>query len=511
MQEVVGKGIRELRRLLDNKEVSAKEVLRAHQEQTRKHEKSIDAFVCFTDELADKQAAQVDERIAQGEKMPLLAGIPVAIKDNMCVSGYPTTCASKILEGFIPAYQSTAVARLFDAGAICIGKTNLDEFAMGSSTENSSLKKTRNPWNIDCVPGGSSGGSAAAVAGGFTTVSLGSDTGGSIRQPASFCGVVGIKPTYGLVSRFGLVAFASSLDQIGTFGRSVDDAAIALTAIAGHDRRDSTSLQYFTDDKGRNTRVKNGDVDFASGLISASPADLAGKLRIGIIKELIGEGINEDVRKLILDAAKIFEKLGATVEEVSIPQVKNALPVYYIICMAEASANLARFDGVRYGYRDKDAQDVLSMYLSTRQEGFGSEVKRRIMLGTYVLSSGYYDAYYKKAQQVRRLLKEEFDKIFANYDLVLSPTAPSVAFEFGEKTDDPVAMYLSDIASIPVNLAGLPGISVPCGFGAKNLPVGLQIVGNTLSDATILKAAYAFERSTEFHKSTSPVLSGLPA
>ena len=508
MQNLVGKGIKELHKLLETKQVSAKEILRAHQEHTKRHEKEAGAFVCFTDELADKQAEAIDEKVARGESLPPLAGIPVAVKDNMCVIGYPTTAGSQILKRFVPPYESTAVRRLFDAGAVCIGKTNLDEFAMGSSTENSSIQLTRNPWNLKHVPGGSSGGSSAAVAAGFTTIALGSDTGGSIRQPASFCGVVGIKPTYGLVSRFGLIAYASSLDQIGPFGRSVEDTALTLTAIAGHDRRDSTSLKYYLDENGNETKTANGSVDFAKDLTEHSPEQLIGKMRIGIIKELIGEGIDEDVRKQILDAAKTFEKLGAVVEEVSIPNAKHALAVYYILATAEASANLARFDGVRYGHRNQDAQDLLSMYFASRQEGFGSEVKRRIMLGTYVLSSGYYDAYYKKAQAVRRLLKEDFDKIFAKYDLVLSPTAPSVAFEFDEKTDDPLAMYLSDIASIPVNLAGLPAISVPCGFGNKDMPVGLQILGKPLADAKVLRAACAFEKATEFHNRQSALMNG---
>jgi aspartyl-tRNA(Asn)/glutamyl-tRNA(Gln) amidotransferase subunit A len=509
MQNLVGKGVKELRQLLETKQVSAKEILRAHQAHLKTHEKEVGAFICLTDDLAESQAQAVDEKIAKGEKLPALAGIPVAIKDNMCVIGYPTTCASKILENFNPPYESTAVRKLFDAGAVCIGKTNLDEFAMGSSTENSSVKRTRNPWNLKHVPGGSSGGSSAAVAAGFAPLSLGSDTGGSIRQPASFCGVVGMKPTYGLVSRFGLVAFASSLDQIGPFGRSVEDAAQALTVIAGHDRKDSTSLKHYLDDQGMETATLNGEVDFAKGLAESSPENLAGKMRIGIVKELLGDGINEDVRKLILEAANTFEKLGATVEEVSLPHVKHALPVYYILATAEASANLARFDGVRFGHRNEQAQDILSMYFATRQDAFGAEVKRRIMLGTYVLSSGYYDAYYKKAQSVRRLLTQDFEKIFATYDLVITPTAPSVAFEFDEKTDDPLAMYLSDIASIPVNLAGLPGISIPCGFGNKNMPVGLQILGKPLADAKVLRAACAFEKATDFHQPTSAVLSGI--
>lgn len=505
MQNLVGKGVKELRALLETRQVSALEILRAHQNQISKHEKEVGAFVCFTEELAEKQAKEIDALVASRAKLPPLAGVPVAVKDNMCLVGYPTTAGSAILKGFEPPYESTAVKRLFQAGAICVGKTNLDEFAMGSSTENSSIKQTRNPWNLKHVPGGSSGGSAAAVAAGFVPVALGSDTGGSIRQPASLCGVVGMKPTYGLVSRFGLIAYASSLDQVGPFAGSVEDAAIALTAIAGHDRRDSTSLQYLSE-TGDVTGETNGSVDFADGLSEAQPEALVGKMRIGVIKELIGEGIDDDVRTRILEAAEVFEKLGATVEEVSIPHAKQALPVYYILATAEASANLARFDGVRYGHRAKDAKDILSMYCQSREEGFGAEVKRRIMLGTYVLSSGYYDAYYKKAQSVRRLLKDDFDKIFSSYDLLLSPTAPSVAFEFGAKTNDPLSMYLSDIASIPVNLAGLPGISVPCGFGAQQMPVGLQILGNSLSDAKVLRAAAAFEKSTDFHNPSSPLM-----
>ncbi|MDR3612508.1 MAG: Asp-tRNA(Asn)/Glu-tRNA(Gln) amidotransferase subunit GatA [Candidatus Obscuribacterales bacterium] len=510
MQEIVGLGIRELRQLLDKKQVSAQEILKAHKKQIGLYEKEVDAFICLTDELSQKQASLIDERIGRGERMPAMAGIPVAVKDNMCVPGYATTCASKILDGFEPAYEATAVSQIIAQGAVLIGKTNMDEFAMGSSTENSAIKKTRNPWNLNCVPGGSSGGSAAAVSAGFSTVALGSDTGGSIRQPAGFCGVVGMKPTYGMVSRFGLVAYASSLDQIGPFARSVDDAAITLTAIAGHDRRDSTSLEYFFDNQNRVTTTKNGTVDFSAGLSEKSPEELAGKMRIGIIKELIGEGIDENVRQLILEAAKTYEKMGAIVEEVSIPSVKHCLPVYYILATAEASANLARFDGVRYGYREKDAKDIMSMYLGTRQNGFGDEVKLRIMLGTHVLSTGYYDAYYKKAQQVRQLLKNEFDKVFSKYDVVISPTSPSVAFEFGSKTDDPVSMYLSDIASIPVNLGGLPGISIPCGFSKNSnhgsLPVGLQIVGSSLADAAVLQAAAAFEKATSFHNAKSPLL-----
>ncbi|HEY9717160.1 MAG TPA: Asp-tRNA(Asn)/Glu-tRNA(Gln) amidotransferase subunit GatA [Trichormus sp.] len=501
MNKLIGLRVRDLHELLRAKKASCREILDAHLTHIKKNDANhIDAFICLTEELAMKQAQAVDEKLARGEALAPLAGIPVAIKDNMCVPGYPTTCSSKILAGFIPSYTNTAVARLFDQGAICVGKTNLDEFAMGSSTENSSLKPTRNPWNTQYVPGGSSGGSAAAVAAGFAVAALGSDTGGSIRQPASFCGVIGMKPTYGVVSRFGLVAFASSLDQIGPFGSSVEDVAHMLSAIAGHDRRDSTSLADLSD------LFEGADkLDLASALATASADELVKGKRIGIIKELLGEGIEPDVQTAVKAAAATFEKLGAIVEEVSIPTAKYALPVYYILATAEASANLARFDGVRYGHR-AEADDILTMYMKTRQEGFGQEVKRRIMLGTYALSSGYYDAYYKKAQQVRRLLKEDFDKIFEKVDCVISPTSPSSPFKLGEKTGDPLTMYLSDIATIPANLAGLPGISVPCGFGKNQLPIGLQILGKPLSDARILRIACAYERATDFTTKQAPTL-----
>lgn len=496
MKALVGRSINELRELLEKKEVSSVEILRAHQDLVRSNDSNVQAFICMTDELAEKQAKRVDDLIARGEKLPPLAGIPVAIKDNMCVPGYATTCASKILKNFEPPYQSTAVTRMFEAGAVCIGKTNMDEFAMGSSTENSAFMRTCNPWNTKHVPGGSSGGSAAAVSAGFSVVSLGSDTGGSIRLPAAFCGVIGMKPTYGMVSRFGLVAFASSLDQIGPFARSVEDAATTLSVIAGHDKRDSTSLTDF----------EPGQINYAEGLAGTAPEQLAGQLKIGVITELIGEGIDPEIRNAVFAAAETFRNLGATVEEVSIPTSKHVLPVYYIIATAEASANLARYDGVRYGYRNTQAEDTLSMYMSTRAEGFGAEVKRRIMLGTYALSSGYYDAYYKKAQQVRRLMKEDFDRIFSKFDLVICPTSPSVAFQFDEKTDDPLTMYLTDIATIPANLAGLPGISIPAGFGNKGLPIGIQIIGKPLADRQVLRAAAAFESKTDFHKQQSPML-----
>lgn len=511
MSELIGKGIKELHELLRSKQASAREIADAHYKHIKQNDAHIEAFLCLTEELAEKQAGAVDQKIARGEKLNLLDGIPVALKDNMCVPGYPTTCGSKILAGFESTYPSTAVDRLFAQGAICIGKTNMDEFAMGSSTENSSVKPTRNPWNTQYVPGGSSGGSAAAVAAGFAVAALGSDTGGSIRQPASFCGVAGMKPTYGLVSRFGLVAFASSLDQIGPFARSVEDAAIVLSAIAGHDRRDSTSLSdisdIFTTGGISQPQQTDGLPQNFADFLSAGAPDLVKGLRIGIVKELLAEGVEPNVKAKVLAAAETYKSLGAHVEEVSIPHARYALPVYYIIATAEASANLARFDGVRYGYRAA-ATDLLTMYMKTRQEGFGAEVKRRIMLGTYALSTGYYDAYYKKAQQVRRLIKDDFDKIFSTVDCVISPTSPTVPFKLGEKTGDPLTMYLSDIATIPANLAGLPGISIPAGLSDSGLPIGLQILGKPLGDALVLKVACAFEKATGNNKQRVPLLAG---
>lgn len=499
MTELVGRSISELKKLLAEKSVSANEILSCHLKHAQALDGDIRAFTCFMEERATKQAEKVDAMIARGETLPALAGIPVAIKDNICVLDYPTTCASKILENFIAPYEATVVQKLDQAGALFLGKTNMDEFAMGSSTENSAFRKTANPWSLDRVPGGSSGGSTAAVASNMAVVALGSDTGGSIRQPAAFCGVTGMKPTYGTVSRFGLVAYASSLDQIGPLARSVDDAAITLSVIAGHDKKDSTSIPDAS---------RIGGSDFATQL-SGSAEQLVKGLRIGIISELVGEGIEPEIVDAIRHAASVFEKLGAKVTDISLPLSKYALPVYYLIATAEASANLARYDGVKYGLRDTEgaAKDsILQMYKSTRSKGFGAEVKRRIMLGTYALSSGYYDAYYKKAQQVRRLIKNDFDNVFAQFDVLISPTSPTVAFKIGEKTDDPLSMYLSDIATIPVNLAGLPGISIPAGPGKDKLPIGLQILGNALSDAVVLKAAHAFQQSTDFHERQFPGL-----
>jgi aspartyl-tRNA(Asn)/glutamyl-tRNA(Gln) amidotransferase subunit A len=495
-QDILGKSISELTALLRSKQVSAGELATAYFDQINSCEKEIDAFISLLQVSALEQAKKIDGDLAAGNPLPVLAGMPIAIKDNMCALGSKTSCGSKILGDFASPYEATAVSNLKAHGAVIVGKTNMDEFAMGSSTEHSAFKRTKNPHNTACVPGGSSGGSAAAVAAGFAVAALGSDTGGSIRQPASFCGVVGMKPTYGMVSRFGLVAFASSLDQIGPLARSVEDCALTLMAVSGHDPKDSTSLvdPYH---KNNPRGYPELTLPFIQNLAKSSPEEHLKGIKIGIIKELIGDGIDRDVREAILGATRLLTNLGATVEEISLPYSRYALPVYYILATAEASANLARFDGVRYGYRDQSASDILSMYFATRQEGFGSEVKRRIMLGTYGLSSGYYDAYYKKAQQVRRLIHQDFARVFEGMDLLLSPTAPTCAFKFGEMTGDPLQMYLNDIATIPANLAGLPGISLPCGLGAEKLPVGLQILGAPLSDAMLIKVAYAIEKALD--------------
>jgi len=495
-KKVLGKSIKELSSLLQSKEVSAVELTNAHFEQIDRFEKEIDAFISLSRESALEQAKKIDRAIAQGESLPVLAGIPIAIKDNMCAAGTRTTCGSKILGDFASAYEATAVHKLKEHGAVIVGKTNMDEFAMGSSTEHSAFKRTKNPHDLSRVPGGSSGGSAAAVASGFAVAALGSDTGGSIRQPASYCGVVGMKPTYGMVSRFGLVAYASSLDQIGPFAGNVEDCAMTLMAVSGYDGKDSTSLRdpYVDNNpKGYPTLT----AAFVQNLSKESPEEhLKGK-KIGIIKELVGEGIDQDVRKAILKATDLLTRFGAEVEEISLPHSKYSLACYYILATAEASANLARFDGVRYGLRDRASSDIVSMYEATRESGFGAEVKRRIMLGTYALSSGYYDAYYKKAQQVRRLITQDFEKVFASCDVVLSPTAPTCAFKFGANSGNPLQMYLNDIATIPANLAGLPGISLPCGLGEAQMPVGLQLLGAPVSDAMLVKVAYAIEQALD--------------
>lgn len=474
--------IRELHHQLIQKERSAVEIAQAALDRIQALEPKLHSFLLVTPEEALTQAKQVDAKIAAGEEIGWLAGIPIGIKDNLCTTGIRTTCGSRILANFVPPYESTVTQKLAAAGAVMVGKTNMDEFAMGSSTENSAFQVTGNPWDTERVPGGSSGGSAAAVAAEECTVSLGSDTGGSIRQPASFCGVVGLKPTYGLVSRFGLVAYASSLDQIGPFGRTVEDAAILLGAIAGYDPKDATSLK----------------VDIPDYTQYLKP-DLKGK-KVGVIRETYGEGLDPVVEKVTRQAIQQLQELGAEIREISCPRFRYGLPTYYIIAPSEASANLARYDGVKYGFRSDTADSLLNMYTHTRASGFGAEVKRRIMIGTYALSAGYYDAYYLKAQKVRTLIKQDFETAFADVDVLVCPTSPTTAFKAGEKTADPLSMYLSDLMTIPVNLAGLPGMSIPCGFDEQGLPIGLQIVANVLREDQIFHVAYAYEQATAWHQ-----------
>ncbi|MBV5260903.1 Asp-tRNA(Asn)/Glu-tRNA(Gln) amidotransferase subunit GatA [Synechococcus moorigangaii CMS01] len=477
--------IRTLHQQLITKERSAVEIMTETFARIEAVEPKVKAFLTLTKEQALAQAARVDAKIAAGETIGLLEGIPIAIKDNLCTKGIQTTCASRILEGFVPTYESTVTQKLREAGAIMVGKTNLDEFAMGSSTENSGYQVTGNPWDVTRVPGGSSGGSAAAVAAGEAPIALGSDTGGSIRQPASLCGVVGLKPTYGLVSRFGLVAYASSLDQIGPFAQTVEDTAILLEAIAGHDPKDSTSLDV--------------EIPQYSQLLQAAfPKDEP--LKLGIIQETFGEGLDPEVAEAVQKAIAQLQDLGATVETISCPRFRYGLPAYYIIAPSEASANLARYDAVKYGTRNAAADNLIDMYTQTRAAGFGPEVKRRIMLGTYTLSAGYYDAYYLKAQKVRTLIKEDFDQAFAKVDLLICPTSPSTAFKAGEKTDDPLSMYLSDLMTIPVNLAGLPALSLPCGFDRQGLPIGMQLIGNVLREDLLLQVAHVYEQATTWHQ-----------
>jgi len=476
--------IRELHRQLVNKERSAVEITQEALDRITQLEPKLKSFLCVTADSALAQAHKVDAQIAAGEEIGLLAGIPIAVKDNMCTNGIPTTCASRILENFVPPYDATVVSKLQAAGAVIMGKANMDEFAMGSSTETSAYQVTANPWDLERVPGGSSGGSAAAVASGECVVSLGSDTGGSIRQPAAFCGLVGLKPTYGLVSRYGLVAYASSLDQIGPFGRSVEDTAILLGAIAGYDPRDSTSLNVSIPDYAQALRP------------SLRPK---GQMRIGVIKETFGVGLDSAVKDAVTKAIEQFQQLGAEIQVISCPRFRYGLPTYYIIAPSEASANLARYDGVKYGFRSKDSDNLLDMYAKTRSQGFGAEVKRRIAIGTYVLSAGYYDAYYLKAQKVRTLIKEDFEKAFSQVDVLVCPTAPTTAFKAGEKFNDPLSMYLSDLMTIPVNLAGLPALSLPCGFDDKGMPVGIQLIGNLLQESRLFQVAHAYEQSTNWH------------
>ncbi len=442
----------------------------------------VKAYITVTADIAREQAREADKRIKAGDSSSPLLGIPIAIKDNMCTEGITTTCASKILGNFVPPYDATVVSRLRKAGSVLCGKPNMDEFAMGSSTENSGYFVTKNPWDLERIPGGSSGGSAAAVAADECIGSLGSDTGGSIRQPAACCGVVGLKPTYGRVSRFGLVAFASSLDQIGPITKDVTDTALLMNVIAGHDPKDSTSADIASPDYSR-----------------ALKKDMKG-LKVGLPREYFIEGMDPEVERAIREAVRTLESLGATVVDVSLPHTKYAVATYYILATSEASSNLARYDGVKYGYRTASPKDLLEMYMKSRDEGFGAEVKRRIMLGTYALSAGYYDAYYKKGQQVRTLIKRDFDEAFKKADIIAAPTAPTAAFKIGEKSADPLQMYLSDIFTISVNLAGIPGISLPCGFTSTNLPIGLQILGRHFDEESVIHAAFAYEQATEWHR-----------
>ncbi|HHY98189.1 MAG TPA: Asp-tRNA(Asn)/Glu-tRNA(Gln) amidotransferase subunit GatA [Firmicutes bacterium] len=477
----------ELHDLLIRREVTARDIAESVFKRIDEVDPSVKAYITLTRDLAFSQADAVDRKIAAGEEIAPLAGIPIALKDNLSTRDIRTTCASKILDNYVPPYDATVVEKVRDNDMVVIGKTNMDEFAMGSSTENSGFFETRNPWDLDRVPGGSSGGSAAAVSAREAILALGSDTGGSIRQPASFCGVVGLKPTYGRVSRYGLVAFASSLDQIGPITRDVTDCALLMNIIAGRDIRDSTS-------------VDQPCPDYTAFLIP----DITG-FKIGVPKEYFGPGLSPDVRDAIEAAMGKFEDMGATLVEVTLPHTEYALATYYLVATAEASSNLARYDGVRYGLRVKEAPDSVMMTKRTRKEGFGAEVKRRIMLGTYALSSGYYDAYYLKALKVRTLLIEDFDRAFESCDAIISPTSPTVAFRIGEKIQDPLSMYLSDVYTVTANLAALPAISIPCGFAADGMPVGLQLLGKHFDEPTLFRLAYAFEAASGL-RSLSPPL-----
>lgn len=468
--------------MLKKKEVTSTEITKSVIERIDSVEDKVESYITKTYENALETAAKVDAKIAAGEELAPLEGIPAGIKDNICTKDIKTTCASKMLYNFEPPYDAFVMKKLNGINTPVLGKLNMDEFAMGSSTENSYFKKTHNPFDLNKVPGGSSGGSAACVSADEAIFAFGSDTGGSIRQPASFCGVVGLKPTYGLVSRFGLVAFASSLDQIGPLTKDVTDSAMVLNAIAGHDKYDSTSFD-----------IKHPD--YTRALVN----DAKG-LKIGVPEDYVGDGINPDVKKAILNAIETYKALGAEVEYFKLAASKYALPAYYIISSAEASSNLARYDGIKYGYRTENFTDITSLYKQTRSEGFGSEVKRRIMLGTYALSSGYYDAYYKKAQQVRTIIRNDFENAFEKYDIILTPTAPTTAFTIGEKTTDPLQMYLEDICTVSINIASVPAMSLPCGFDSNDMPVGMQLIGRAFGEETIFKAAYTFEQNTDFHK-----------
>ena len=466
--------VHELMEKVKNKEITIEEITKAYADRINEKEPEVNAFV----------STRLDEAIAESKNPE--SGIPIGIKDNICTKGIKTTCSSKMLENFVSPYDATVITKIKEKNMPILGKLNMDEFAMGSSTENSSFKITRNPWNLNKVPGGSSGGSAAAVAANLVPWALGSDTGGSIREPASFCGIVGLKPTYGLVSRSGLVAFASSLDQIGPMTKDVEDSALLLNIIAGHDENDSTS-------------VKKEKIDYTKNLKNSIQG-----MKIGVPKEFFGEGINPEVKKSLENSIEEYKKLGAIVEECSLDVSESSLAAYYIIACAEASSNLGRFDGIRYGYRAKDYKDLKELFVKSRTEGFGKEVKRRIILGTYVLSSGYYDAFYKKAQKVRTYVKNKFDECFKKYDVLLTPVAPTTAFDIGSKTNNPLEMYLADICTVSINIASVPAISIPCGVDSNNMPIGMQLIGNRFQEEKILNAAYAIEQQIKFRENYKP-------
>ncbi len=480
----------EIGQMIKNKEVSSVEVTKQMLQNIKNTEQDINAYTSVLENKALEDAEKIQAKIDKGEELSPLAGVPMAIKDNICTKGINTTCGSKMLESFIPPYNATVADRLDAAGAVVLGKLNMDEFAMGGSTETSYFGPTKNPWNLERVPGGSSGGSAAAVAAEEAVYTLGSDTGGSIRQPCSFCGVSGIKPTYGAVSRYGLVAFASSLDQIGPVGRDIKDCAAVLEIISGHDSKDSTS-------------IKNSDFDFSESFDGNAKG-----LKIGIPKNYFGEGLDSDVRDAVLAASESLKNSGAEIYEFEMPVVDYAIPAYYVVACAEASSNLSRYDGIKYGFRSGKGEGILDVFYNSRSEGFGMEVKRRIMLGSFVLSSGYYDAYYKKGLQVRGLIKNTFDEAFSKYDMILSPTAPTTAFKLGENTSDPLKMYLGDIYTVSVNLAGIPAVNVPCGFAKNGMPIGMQLIGKAFSEPVLVKAAYAFQSNTDFHLKKPEIVKG---
>ena len=478
--------VHELQEKVKNGEITIDEIVEAYSKRIDEKEKDVQAFVTVLTDDAIEKSKELEKKIENGEIESEFEGIPIGLKDNICTKGVKTTCSSKMLENFISPYNATVVNKLNKENIICLGKLNMDEFAMGCSTEYSYFKKTKNPWNLNKVPGGSSGGSAAAVASNMVPWALGSDTGGSIRQPASFCGVVGLKPTYGLVSRYGLVAFASSLDQIGPITKDVEDCAILLNIISGHDVKDTTS----------SNREK---IDYTKCLRK----EIKG-VKIGIPKEFYAKGINDEVKKSLEMAIEKYKEMGAEIEEFSLDIAQYSLATYYIIACAEASSNLGRFDGIRYGYRTSEYKDLEELYKKSRSEGFGAEVKRRIILGTYVLSSGYYDAYYKKAQKVRTLVMNDFNKAFKKYDVILTPTSPTVAFNIGEKSNNPLEMYLSDICTVSVNIAGLPAISIPCGVDKEGMPIGMQLIGNRFCEEKILNVAYKYEQATKFRQNYKP-------